>query len=76
MNISDLEKRLQARHIREDMYCLNGGSSNESYCLNQADRNWEVYYSERGQKTNLKTFADENSACEYLYNLIMRDVGN
>lgn len=76
MNIIELKKRLQTRNVREDMYCLDGGFQSEAYCLAQSGQNWEVYYSERGQKSNLKTFYNESSACEYFYNLIMKEIGN
>ena len=39
---------------------------NKSYCIRQKNRQWEVYYSERGQKTDLKKFNSESDACEYL----------
>ena len=39
---------------------------NESYSIRQNNGQWEVYYSERRQKTNLKKFYIESDACEYL----------
>ncbi|GAA3524508.1 hypothetical protein GCM10022393_43600 [Aquimarina addita] len=37
---------------------------NEAYCirLNQENK-WEVYYSERGNKNDLKEFSSESEAC-------------
>lgn len=74
MDIIELKKALEMKNIRKDMYCLSGGFPNESYCLNQLGSTWEVYYSEHGKKTRLKVFKDENSACDYLYELIIKEI--
>jgi len=40
---------------------------NEAYCIRQTKtEKWEVYYSEKGQKSGLVTFNSETEACEYL----------
>ena len=38
----------------------------KKFCINKIEC-WEVHYSERGIKTQLKQFDTENEACEYLY---------
>jgi hypothetical protein len=43
--------------IPTDIYSLNGRLPNEAYCLNHAGDVYEVYYSEHGQKSGLKSFA-------------------
>ena len=58
----------------EDIYSLDGGLPNESFCLNEEDGVWEVYYSERGVKSQLKRFASEGEACDYLYKVILEMV--
>ena len=45
---------------------------NESYCIRQNNGLWEVYYSERGQKTDLKKFDLESDACKYLLEKIKK----
>lgn len=49
---------------------------NESYCIRQKNGQWEVYYSERGQKTGLKMFDLESDACEYLLEKIKTSYNN
>ncbi|HOL29569.1 MAG TPA: hypothetical protein P5157_02365 [Paludibacteraceae bacterium] len=44
----------------------------ESYCLEEKNNKWEVYYIERGTKLYIKEFSSENEACEYFYNWIMQ----
>ena len=78
MNKNDLRKMLTDSNIPKDTYSLDGGLLNEAYCLNQNGDRWEVYYSERAQKTGLKIFETESEACEYFYNSLvqmLKDMG-
>jgi hypothetical protein len=67
----DLQKILRNENVPQDSYYLDGGYPNEAYCLGFNEDVWEVYYSERGKKTSLKTFADEEDACNYFYNWLI-----
>jgi hypothetical protein len=53
------------------VYALDGGLPNEAYCLAKVDGKWEVYYSERGNKTGLKIFQKEEEACQYFYDSLI-----
>ncbi len=44
----------------------------ESYCIEEKNNKWEVYYTERGTKFDIKEFYTENEACEYFYKWIMQ----
>lgn len=68
----ELERKLITMKIRTDMYSLNGGLPNERFCLSEANEGWEVYYSERGNKTGLKEFDNEGDACEYFYDVVYK----
>lgn len=79
MNKKVLKGKLLKENIPEDLYSLEGGLPNEAYCLNQNRDIWEVYYSERGKKTELKTFTSEDEACVYFYHFLtemMKDLKN
>jgi len=39
---------------------------NEAYCIRNTNNKWEVYYSERGQKSGIVLFDLEEEACEHL----------
>ncbi len=67
MTKNDFRKELVKKNIPADFYSLDGGLPNEAHCLNQIVNGWEVYYSERGQKTGLKIFKTEVEACDYFY---------
>ncbi len=69
MKIDDLEKRLIEENCPR-VYSLKGGLPNEEYCIGFNNGSWEVYYSERGIKSGLKIFDNEEDACEYFYNNI------
>ena len=71
MEKSDLEKLLKGKGIPEDAYTLLGGIPNEKFCLENRKNIWEVYYSERGIKTDLRQFDSESDACEYLYRKLL-----
>lgn len=80
MTKKELEQKLIEKNVARDVYSLEGGFPNEAYCLNyNYNRNiWEVYYSERGQKTGLKIFNKEEEACEYFYHILinmLKDMG-
>lgn len=78
MNIKELELRLISEKIRSDVYSLNGGLPNEAYCITQSNGVWEVYYSERGNKSGLRIFQKEEEACQYFYDSLietLKDMG-
>jgi|LFRM01.1.fsa_nt_gb hypothetical protein len=76
MDLKDLKIKVKLNSkIPSDSYSLVGGLPNEALCINNNGKQWEVYYSERGNKTNLKIFNSENDACEYFYNSLLKMLG-
>ncbi|GAB2808365.1 hypothetical protein [Ferruginibacter profundus] len=71
MTKKDLEQKLKEKGILNDSYSLEGGLPNEAYCLNKVEDGWEVYYSERGNKSGLRKFTNEMDACKCLYDLVI-----
>jgi len=67
----ELRQSLINANIPDDLYNLNGGLPNEAFCLNKEGDVWEVYYSERGVKSQKKEFDSEDEACNYLYKVIL-----
>ncbi|MED3649686.1 hypothetical protein [Heyndrickxia sporothermodurans] len=65
MNKNELKQLLINSNVPKDLYSLEGGLPNEALCLNEENGQWEVYYSERGVKSQLKRFDSEDRACEY-----------
>ncbi|MBT2680552.1 hypothetical protein J7E38_16200 [Bacillus sp. ISL-35] len=71
MKKEKLNESLINANVPKDLYNLNGGLPNEAFCLNKEGEIWEVYYSERGVKSQLKHFHSEDEACNYLYKTIL-----
>lgn len=67
MNREELRQRLVEEKIPPQEYSLEGGLPNEACCLGQNGCKWEVYYSERGKRTGLKVFDNEDAACDHFY---------
>jgi hypothetical protein len=74
MNREQLKNQLETLRIDPTAYDLSGGFPNERLVLNQEqDGAWEVYYSERGQKSGLRIFNSEESAIQYFLDVILHD---
>ncbi|AEH46502.1 MULTISPECIES: hypothetical protein [Anoxybacillaceae] len=71
MKKDELHQLLLDLDVPKDLYSLKGGLPNEALCLNKEGSVWEVYYSERGVKSQLKIFKSEEEACEYFYKTIL-----
>lgn len=72
MKKNELEQKLITENVNPYSYSLDGGLPNEAFCLGENGSVWEVYYSERGSKTGLKTFQTEDEACDYFYGWITK----
>jgi len=74
MNLKELKDELGKLNVRCDAYSLLGDFQTESFCLERRNMHcWEVYYSERGEKTGLKKFRTESDACETFLKLVTTD---
>lgn len=74
MNKQELEEVLWLNKVPKDLYSLSGGLPNESYGLEKGKNRWHVYYSERGIKTSVGYFENEEAACECLLKEIRKIV--
>lgn len=73
MNRSDLVKILQGEGIDPNSYDLDGGHGRECYVLSGNGPSWHVYYNDRGLERGWRPFGSEETACEYLLELLRRD---
>jgi len=76
MKKNELKKKLLIERIPANSYWLDEDTPcvGEVYCLAKNKDNWEVYYSERGQKSSLKIFNNEDEACDYFYNWLVNSL--
>lgn len=77
MKLAELKTRLVHSNVPVDSYGLAGGLPNEAYCIERmSDGKWSTYYSERGQRSNLRIFETEAEACEGLYADVVKYCSN
>ena len=74
MNRKELEKRLREEGIRPDVYSLYGSDFDERLVLSQiSGGKYQIYYFERGLKSNLKEYPNESEACEAFLKALRSD---
>lgn len=64
MNIRQLEDELQRLGIPASLYSI-GVDRDEALCLLGEEGLWQVFFSERGSRQELRKFRDEDEACQY-----------
>lgn len=70
MKKENLRSALIKMGISRTYYSLDGGLPNEKLCLDYENGKWIVYYSERGIRTGIHYFDNEDDACDYLLHAI------
>ena len=74
MTVADLRALLTGHGvIRPDAYCLTGGLPNEAYAIERIGSGWRVYYSEGGERRDVREFSTESVACGDLLFRLLRD---
>jgi len=73
MNLQELEARLRAAGYPESSYVTDGSlGAGECVGIEPTPGGWSVYYSERGRKSPLESFPDEDRACHRMLQLMQR----
>lgn len=73
MKVGDLLNQLVARGGDVRAIYTGTGNPEDRYAIIQEGNKWEVFYSERGDQLELRTFSSEDDACEYLLKLVEKD---
>ena len=74
MNKAELKAKLEQADVYPEAYSLEGGLPNERYVFSQeTGGRWDVYYSERGQKSGLRSFDSESAACQFFLDHLLKD---
>lgn len=71
--IEELEKWMKDNCFNFDSYSVNGNFIHEGYGIENSGGLFMWYYTERGEKENLKYFSTEAEAVTYAYNQITAD---
>ena len=72
MNRDQLRVALEQAGVPPRWYTI-GGDRNESTCLVGDGAVWTVFYSEKGQRSDERSFPSEDLACRYVYAQMIRD---
>ena len=72
MNRSELKAVLESEDYRATAYDLEGGTPDDTYCLEDRGYEWAVYYSEHGQRNEEQIFFNEDDACNHFLQLMRR----
>jgi hypothetical protein len=71
MTAAELGALFRRNGVPEFFYVLDGSlGPGECYGIEKADRDWVVYYSERGRKNALDRVATEDTACRLMIKYI------
>lgn len=74
MTIKELRILLISLGVPDFYYNISGrGMQDERTCLIKEGDKWNVFFSERGGRTNLAQYESESEACEDAFARIMRD---
>jgi hypothetical protein len=58
----ELRNRLDAEHVDPTSYSLDGGTWEDRYHIDHQLDRWEVYFVERGQRVDSRSYATKNAA--------------
>ncbi|KIO76716.1 hypothetical protein TH53_13660 [Pedobacter lusitanus] len=73
MNKEELKQKLVELNIKSEFYSLDGESLPDRIVMSQNYDKWDVFYfDERGNRDGEKIFSSESVACNYVYDLLMR----
>lgn len=79
MTVAELRARLRCAKVPDWFYVTDGDlGAGECIGIEHTPSGWSLYYSERGGKSLLDTFPDEDSACQAMIRRIdgmMRQAG-
>lgn len=72
MKVEELRKKLQQEGVSDFLYNLDGiGRKDERFCLEKCNKNWNVYFCERGIKTTNEFFDSEEMACQFIFEQLL-----
>ena len=78
LNLKETLAILKKEGVPDAMYSVGGLGKGECVGISNENGEWQTYYSERGTKTSVKTYANENDACRAFLKLLelhLKDFG-
>ena len=75
LKINELNSYLKSKGVPEDSYSINE-VNDESLCIIEENKEWHIFYSERGLRTEESCYKDEHSAILYYINRLSKMLKN
>lgn len=73
MNKIELKNKLDKLNVDPLFYTLDGENIPDRVILMNNYKIWQVFYlSERGDIDNMKTYSNEEDACQYMYEYLTK----
>ncbi|MES2172117.1 MAG: hypothetical protein V4479_15570 [Actinomycetota bacterium] len=69
----DAQEKLDVAGVDPRSYSMGTLPKDESYVVEQSAGGWAVYYSERGLRTELREFLDEEAALDAFVTAVLSD---
>ncbi len=66
MDITEMELFFKKNNVPDEFYIIDGLGGGEVDGVGKINGRWASYYSEHGEKTDIKYFDTENEACKAL----------
>lgn len=73
MNKKELDEKLQQKGISRGSYSLEGNRYGECICLITEGDQYRVIYNSRGEIIEIENFTNEDEACEFIFNEIIKE---
>jgi hypothetical protein len=74
MNRKELKKQLKKLGVNRGYYSLDGYELPDRIVLSKSSNGWSVFYiDDRGNRCNNKHFTNEDEACEYLLDELLKE---
>ncbi len=73
MNVGDLQSELEAAGVNPREYAINGDDfPGDQFVIGRdSDGAWEVFYTERGYRSERMSFQSESAACEHFLDWVL-----
>jgi hypothetical protein len=73
MKLEELREKILVMNIDHQEYVVDGKPGFQTFCIKkEQEGKWEVFYHERGNITFRKSFSNEDEACTFYYDHVLK----
>lgn len=74
LTTEELQIVFAANDVPANYYSFGGMGGGDCYVLEQQNGTWKTFYSERGSAGDIRTYANEDEACQGMFQMVARMV--